>query len=97
MCLALVVTEGYTGVQVLYPTGHSTGISLKFYRYSGDNGFSNNGVDLEALVRPEAKVLMIPLMMAVSYMSVVFFQVMVVSHVTVTLVMLFHGTLLVTW
>ena len=94
MCLALVVTEGYTGVQFPRPQ-HS--MSLKFYRYSGDNGFSNNGVDLEALVPPRSKVLMIPLMMEISYMSVVFFQVMVVRHVTVTLVMLFHGTLLVTW
>ena len=77
--------------------GHSTVMNLKLYRYSGDDGFSNSGVDLEVLVRPRSKVLMIPLMMAISYMSVVFFQVLVVSHVTVTLVMLFHGTLLVTW
>ena len=77
--------------------GHSTVMSLKLYRYSGDDGFSNSGVDLDVLVRPRSRVLMIPLMMEISYMSVVFFQVMVLSHVTVTLVMFFHGTLLVTW
>ena len=77
--------------------GHSTVMNLKFYRYSGDDGFSNSGVELEVLVWPRSKVLMIPLMMAISYMSVVFFRVMVVSHVTVILVMLFHGTLQVTW
>lgn len=56
VCLTLVVTEGYAGVQVSYPTVPPRSIEQEFfYRYSGDDGFSNSGVDLEVLVLPRSK------------------------------------------
>lgn len=51
-----MVTEGYAGVQVSYPPvpHHSVEREI-FYRDSGDDAFSNNGVDLEVLVMPRTK------------------------------------------